>query len=394
MTRFDADVAIIGVGAMGSATLWRLAERGVSCLGFERFEPGHDRGSSHGDTRIFRTAYLEGPEYVPLAQRAIPLWSELQQVSGVPLMTPNGALTLGDRDGASILGTLKSIHCHNLDHQVWDAATIRSRYPAHRVEDNEVGIYEPNAGFLRPEISILAAVQRAEALGARVQRNVTIDRIEHLVDGVRVSAGSKTYQVQHAVVSVGAWLSQLLPELRLPLRVTRQTLAWFPVEHPEQFLPDRFPVFLRDINENWMPGYEGIADCTFYGFPTLDGKTVKIGIHREGETTSPDELDRTVSPDDLAPIQAYIERFFCGVSTRPEKSMVCMYTNTPDHNFLIGSADGMPNVTILGGFSGHGFKFAPIVGEAAADLATRGETSLPMGWLSPNRFIADRAVLR
>src|SRR5437763_1231043 len=161
-TRLHTDVAVVGVGAIGSATLWRLAERGVSAVGFERFEPGHDRGSSHGETRIFRTAYLEGPGYVPLAQRGIELWRELERVTGTDLMTTNGALMLGSRDSDVITGTMESIRVHHLPHDLLDAPELRARYPTHRVGDDDVGIFEHEGGFLRPERAVVAAAGRAE----------------------------------------------------------------------------------------------------------------------------------------------------------------------------------------------------------------------------------------
>lgn len=380
MTYIKTDVVVVGVGAMGSATLWRLSERGVPAVGIERFEPGHDRGSSHGETRIFRTAYLEGPSYVPLAQRAIALWQELERVSGTDLMVPNGGLMLGSRDSDVIIGTMESIRVHRLPHQLLEAHEIRARYPMHRANDGDVAVYEHQAGYLRPELAVKTAAQRAQDLGARIVTGRVAEHIEPRGEGVRIVAGDITCDAGHAVVSVGSWLAKALPDLHLPIHVTRQMATWWPVDNPAPFAPDCFPVFIRDI------GGSVTADSSFYGFPTQDGKTIKVAIHREGATADPDTIDRTVSPDDLAPVQDYIRRFLNGVGTDPVRSSVCMYTNTPDHDFLIGSPAGMPQITLLGGFSGHGFKFASVIGDAAADLATRGSSSYPVEWLSPRRF--------
>jgi len=388
--RIETDVAVIGVGAMGSATLWRLAERGVPVIGFEQFDPGHDHGSSHGQSRIFRTAYLEGPSYVPLAQRAIELWRELQQVGGVPLVVQNGALTVGPRESSIVRDTEESIRVHDLPHRLLTTEEVRTRYPCQRVDDDEVAIYEHQAGLVRPERAIVASVRRAEQLGARVVRGKRVNQVELRPDSVRVVAEDLVCDARHAVVSVGAWLGHLLPGLRLPLRVTRQIIAWFPVEREEQFLPERFPVFLRDLGPYSAGGRQ--FDSTFYGFPTLDGQTIKVGIHREGEAADPDTLDRTVTPGDLAPIQDCVLRFLHGVRTDPVHAQVCMYTNTPDHDFLIGSPPEMPQATILGGFSGHGFKFAPVVGEVGADLSTKGATKYPVAWLSLDRFLPRREL--
>ncbi|GAC1630271.1 MAG: N-methyl-L-tryptophan oxidase [Chloroflexota bacterium] len=394
MTHLSTDVAVIGVGAAGSATLWQLAERGIPAIGFERFEPGHDNGSSHGESRIFRTAYLEGPGYVPLAQRAVALWRELQRVSGVSLMTPNGALMLGPRNSSVITATLKSIGVHGLLHELIDEDELRARYPAHRVAPGEVGIREDDGGFVRPETAIVAAVTRAERLGARVFRGTAVERIDVRAGGVRLVAGDMTCDARHAIVSVGTWLGKLLPDLHLPLRVTRQLPGWYPIERPELFRPDRFPVFIRDIGDHSRPGDIIASDSSFYGFPTLDGKTVKVAIHREGPTTDPDRLDRTVTRDELARVREYINLFLHGVSTEPVRTQVCMYTNTPDHDFLIGSPPGMPQLTILSACSGHGFKFAPVVGEIGADLATTGRTDHPIDFLSLERFLSAPATPR
>ncbi len=392
LTKLQTDVAVVGLGAMGSAALWRLAERGVAAMGFERFAPGHDRGSSHGESRIFRTAYLEGPGYVPLAQRAVHLWRELERVTGADLVIQNGALTLGARDSSAITATMRSIRVYDLEHELLDEDELRARYPAHCIAAGEVGIREAQGGLVRPEWGVLAAVARAEELGARVHSRIKIDRIELEPDGVQLIAEDLTCKARHAVISVGSWLGGLLPELGVPLRVTRQIPGWYPIEHPELFAPERFPVFIRDLGG--IAGLSGSVadDSSFYGFPTLDGKTIKASIHREGPLTAPDKLDLTVTPEDIAQVKECIELFLNGVASEPVQTQVCMYTNTPDHDFLIGSPAGMPQLTVLGGFSGHGFKFAPVIGDVAADLATHGETDQPVGFLSPNRFLENAAV--
>jgi sarcosine oxidase len=262
------------------------------------------------------------------------------------------------------------------------------------VDPGEVAIHENDAGFIRPEAAILAAVARAEDLGARVLRGTVVDRIELGPDRVRVIAGDVVCEAHHAIVSVGTWLGKLLPGLGLPLRVTRQLPGWYPIERPELFTPDRFPVFLRDIGDHSLPGDVVAADSTFYGFPTLDGKTIKVAVHREGTLADPDNLDRVVTRDDLAEVRSYIEAFLNGVGTDPVRTDVCMYTNTPDHDFLVGSPPGMHQITILGGFSGHGFKFSSVMGEVAADLALHGGTDHPVEFLSLDRFLRKPATWR
>jgi sarcosine oxidase len=317
----------------------------------------------------------------------VELWRRLQEISGVPLMTENGALMLGQRDSSVITATMRSIQAYDLPHELLDEEELRRRYPGHRVDPGEVAIHENDAGFVRPESAIRSAVARAEDLGAQVVRGAAVDRIELGPDRVRVMAGNTVCEARHAIVSVGTWLGKLLPELGLPLRVTRQIPGWYPIEQPELFRPERFPVFLRDIGDHSRRDDIVAADSTFYGFPTLDGKTIKVAVHREGTPADPDSLNRVVTGDDLAEVRSYITACLNGVGTEPVKTEVCMYTNTPDHDFLVGSPPGMHQLTILGGFSGHGFKFASVMGEVAADLALHGGTEHPVQFLSLDRFL-------
>jgi sarcosine oxidase len=374
----QADVAVIGIGAMGSMALWRLAARGARVVGFERFEPGHERGSSHGESRIIRTAYYEGPQYVPLVQDAFTLWRRLERESGTSLLTMTGALMIGRPDDGLVAGTLASVREHGLAHEVLDVAQMRARYPQHRLVSGEVVVYEEAAGFLRPEEAIRAAVRRAESLGATVLRRMRVEKVETGTQGVRVMAGGRTYRVRHAVVSVGAWLGGFLPALQVPLTVTRQVLAWFPTRAPELFSPQRCAVFMHETETGRYR----------YGFPSLDGTTVKLAVHHEGTTTSADEVDRTIHPEDLAPIQSFVREWLVGVEPVAVRSQVCMYTNTPDAHFVVGPLPGVPVVTVLGGFSGHGFKFAPVMGDVAADLALQGRTDYPIDLFEPRRFAA------
>jgi sarcosine oxidase len=372
----QADVAVIGVGAMGSMALWRLASRGARVVGFERFEPGHERGSSHGESRIIRTAYYEGPQYVPLVQDAFTLWGQLERESGTTLLTMTGALMIGRPDDGLVAGTLTSVRTHGLAHELLDADRMRERYPQHRLASGEVAVYEEAAGFLRPEEAIRAAMRRAESLGATVLRRTPVEKVETGTQGVRVMAGGGTYQARHAVVSMGAWLGGFLPGQQVPLTVERQVVGWFPLRAPELFSPQRCPVFMHETETGRYR----------YGFPSLDGTTVKMAVHHEGTTTRADEVDRTAHPEDLAPIQSFVRDQLIGVEPVAVRSQVCMYTNTPDAHFVVGPLPGLSTVTVLGGFSGHGFKFAPVMGDVAADLALQGRTDYPIDLFSPNRF--------
>jgi len=380
------DVAVVGVGAMGSATLWRLASRGAAVVGFDRFAPPHDLGSSHGESRIIRTAYFEGAEYVPLIQQSFTLWRELERESGASILTMTGALMIGRPESALIAGTLESVRAHGLAHEALDRDAMAARYPQHRLEPGEVGIYEADAGLVRPEAGIAAAIARAEALGATVHRRTPVTSIDVVGPGeARVTAGDEVYVARHVVVSAGSWLGHLLPGLRLPLRVERQTPAWFPLQDTALYGPERFPVFIRALQ-----GPAG--DRHRYGFPTLDGETAKVAIHHEGATTSTDEIDRTVRAEDLAPVESFVRDCIRGLAPQAARAGVCMYTNTPDEHFIIGPAPGLPALTLLGGFSGHGYKFMPVVGDIAADLALTGRTNYSIGLFAPGRFAAGGAI--
>jgi sarcosine oxidase len=373
------DVAVIGLGAMGSAALWRVAARGAGVVGIERFEPGHDKGSSHGDSRIIRSAYYEGPHYVPLVQSAFPLWRRLEQESSTALLTMTGALMIGPPDCDLVAGALSSARGHDLAHELLDGDQMRRRYPQFHLPPGEVALFEQQAGILRPEAAIGAMVRRAEALGATVLRQTIVEAVEADAGAVRISAGGRTFRARHAIVSVGSWLPDLLPVWRALLQVERQVMLWWPVRDPDLFSPQRFPVFMHEITPGRLR----------YGIPSLDAATVKIGVHHEGEVTTTDTIDRAVHPRDLAPVQRYLRAYCPDAEPVVARAKVCMYTNTPDHHFLIGTPPGLAGVTVLSVCSGHGFKYAPVVGDAAADLALEGRTSYPIDLFTPARFTAE-----
>jgi sarcosine oxidase len=375
-SKLDADIAVIGVGAMGSMALWRLAERGMRVIGFEQFEPAHNRGSSFGESRIIRTAYNEDPRYVPLVRRAFDLWRELESVTNSSLLTVTGILSIGQPEGDIVDGTLLSARTHGLEHTILDRERMSRRYPQHRLNPGDIAVYEDAAGILPPEATILAAVQRAESLGARILRNTRVDALRPAGDWVEIASEDSTFRVRHVIVGVGPWLGAFLPELEFPVSVARQVVAWFPVRNVDDFRNEQFPVFIHDIG----------GGHSRYGFPTLDSKTVKLAVHHEGDLTTADTVDREVHTRDLSPVQEFIEEYLVGVEPRAVHSHVCMYTNTPDHHFLVGSLQDKPWMTVLGGFSGHGFKFAPVIGDAAADLATTGKTASAFELFSLDRF--------
>lgn len=379
MSGLDADVAVVGLGSMGSLALWQLARRGVRAIGFEQFEPGHDRGSGHGESRIIRSCYAEGPQYVPLLQAAFPIWRQLEEETGADLLTENGALFLGRLDSGFVEGALATAQHHGLPYDVLQPETVHLRYPPHRLEAGEIGFLDKKAGFLRPERAVSTAAARAAQLGAEIVTSARVESIEERAGAVEIRTGGRTYRAGQAIAAVGAWIDKLLPGLRLPVWVERQVMVWYPARRPEEFSPERFPIFIRD---------RGAPDLTWYGFPTLDGATVKVAIHHDGLRADPDRLDREIHDSDYAAVTALVLKAIPGLEPAPVRGKVCMYTNTPDGHFVIGRPPGIERVIMLGPMAGHGFKFAAAVGSIGADLATEGSTLLPIDAFAPARFQA------
>lgn len=374
----EVDVLVVGCGTMGTQALWRLASRGARVLGIEQFAPGHDRGSGHGESRIIRTAYYEGPQYVPLVTEAFGLWRRLEQETGARLLTMTGGLMIGRPDSGLVQGVLRSAREHGLAHEVLDARAVRRRYPQFRLDDDEMAVFEEAAGVLRPELAITTAARRAQELGAGLRTGTRVETITVDESGrVSVRAGGATFRARHLVVSGGAWNPGLLPPLGASITVERKVLTWFRPDDPALFVPDRFPIFIWER--------EGTQ---WYGIPSMDGQTVKLVVHRGGIRSDPDHLDREVHAEDLEPITHLVSRRIEGVAPVVVRSGVCMYSLSPDEHFMIGSPAGMPEITFLGGFSGHGFKFAPVIGDIAADLALERATARPIAAFDPNRFEA------
>src|SRR5712691_3097407 len=348
---------------MGALTAWRLAARGARVIGFERFRPGHDQGSSHGDTRIFRTAYFESPEYVPLLQRAHQLWRQLEQETGAQLLTMTGGLAIGPADGELVAGVLMSARESRLPHRLLDAGEMNRIYPQHRLEAGDVAVRDEEAGFLRPELSVAAAAGRAQALGARLMTETEVTAIKPADGGVVVETSRGHFAAERAVVAAGAWTSKLLPQLGLPLEVERQVMAWLAVDDPDSFSPQRFPIFIREL-----------AGGRFrYGFPTTDGRSIKLAVHHEGTGADPDSIEREVEDGDLLPLREFAREKLRGVTGEVVDARVCMYTNAPDERFICASPADLPGVTVLSACSGHGFKFASVLGELMAGLILDGQ---------------------
>jgi sarcosine oxidase len=350
---------------MGSAALHALARRGRRVLGIERFVPGHDRGSSHGVTRLIRLGYFEHPSYVPLLRRAYELWRTLEAAGGRKHLHVTGIAEIGPSDGMLVRGTLASARLHSLPHEVLDAQDLMRRYPAFRVPPHYVGVVQADGGFLEVAPSIDTFLALATKAGAEIRSGECVRAIERRADGVRIVSDRGTVDAGTVIVAAGPWAKSLLPDLPAPLRVTRQVMGWFAPTVPELVAPGRFPAFLLES-----------AHGIHYGFPPFGDATVKVAKHHHrDETVDPDGYDRAVSAEDERLIRAAVAEHVPAANGPLAAAQTCLYTMMPDGDFLIDRLPGYPQVIVASPCSGHGFKFAPVIGEILADLAINGTTA-------------------
>ena len=375
------DAIVVGLGAMGSATAYHLARRGRRVLGLEAFPHGHTFGSSHGESRIIRLAYFEHPNYVPLLRRAYTLWEALQREAGTELLRLTGGLFVGPPAGALVSGSLRTARVHDLPHQVLDSAEVRRRFPALRPGPADAALYEAQAGVLFPERCIEAHLRLAAAAGAELRQEEPVRRWAATAGGVAVETDVGRYSAGWLVLTAGAWLGGLLADLRLPLQPERIPTFWMePRESPKLFDAGRFPVWIWEASELGF----------FYGCPHLDWAGAKVGRHHSGEPCDPATVDRQVRPRDEARVRQFLARCMPALDGPIAGSRVCLYTNTPDEHFVVDRHPDFPSVLFAGGFSGHGFKFAPVVGEILADLVTEGAATPAADFLRVDRFAVPR----
>lgn len=374
--QLDADVAVVGLGAMGAMSAWHLARSGASVLGFEQFGIAHDRGAAGGESRLFRMAYHEGPEYVPLLRRARELWWELAEASGRDLFIPTGCLSIGLPGLAPMVNVRRSVTEHGLEHEILDSDELAVRYPQHRLHDGEIGILDAAGGMLRPELAVLAAAQQAMALGARLHEHTAVRGIEPGDGGVTILTDDARYRVRRVVVTAGPWTGELLPAVAVTVKPI--VLTWFAPADLPAYGPDRFPAFIRDT--------DGVH---LFGCPVLDGMSVKCGFADVWEPLSgPRDLTRDLPDAALLRLSDAVRRFLPGLHPEPIRHNVYMDGYTPDRTALVGVLPDAPSVVVLAGFSGHGFKMAPVFGAIAADLALEGGTPFGIARMSPARFAA------
>jgi sarcosine oxidase len=362
---------------MGSAAAWHLAKRGMSVVAIEQFQPGHDRGSSHGLSRIIRLAYFEHPSYVPLLRRAFALWRDVESASGERLLHVTGGLDIG-RPGSRVFeGSRESCAVHDLPHEILTAAAVNARFPGYRLPDDYQAVFQPDGAFLEPEKCITTHTRLAIAQGATVITGREVASWTRADGGVALALGDgEVIRSRQVVLSAGAWMPKLVPSLSVLLRPERQVVAWFEISDTLSFAPAKFPVFVMTTDF-------GI----FYGFPQHDVPGFKIGkYHHRSELVDPDRAGRTVDAHDESVLRECVQEFFPGANGAIVRSSTCIFTNTADEHFIIDRLPDVPEALVVSACSGHGFKFCSVIGEIVADLVAEGGTRHNLSLFQLNRF--------
>ncbi|MGQ0550911.1 MAG: N-methyl-L-tryptophan oxidase [Armatimonadota bacterium] len=378
------DVIVLGLGGMGSAAAHHLARRGRRVLGLDRFAPAHDQGSSHGRSRIVREAYWEHPSYVPLVRRAYELWADLERAHGRRLLLTTGGIVIGPRDSDLVQGSITSARTHGLRHEVLDPPAIRNRFPVFAPGDEMIGVFEPRAGVLFVEECVRAHLQQAAHAGAELHHDEPVLEWTATPQGAEVHTARARYQAAHLVITAGPWAPTVLADLALPLVIERQVVAWFrPVALDGAFDASRCPVHI------WWAGGR-----FFYGTPQLGDGLVKLAEHAVGHPTTADTIRREIAAGEIEGLRRdFVARYMPAANGDVAASGTCMYTMSPDTHFIIDVHPRHSNVVIASGFSGHGYKFAPVIGEILADLVVEGKTRYDISLFAVGRFEARRTAV-
>ncbi|MFA1820843.1 N-methyl-L-tryptophan oxidase [Virgibacillus oceani] len=369
-------VAVIGLGTMGSMAVWQLAKRDISVTGFEQFGIGHDRSAVGGESRLFRTAYREGAEYVPLLRSASNLWRDLEKESGNKLLSMTGGLTIGKKNTENVNNVLTCINDFDIDHAQYTVEEARKLFPQHKIEDDDAVILDKESGFLRPELAVVSAVNEAAKLGAEIRRNQKVEAVEDTGEKVIITANSQKYEFDQVIVANGSWVSELLPAYNQVVKPRRIIMSWFIPEDLSKYQVDNFPIFARTTKE-----YD------YFGTPTLDNSMVKIAlIGSEEEIDDPDRLEHNVSTSEIKRQSHLVEKYFHDINPDPVRLSVHMDAYTPDEHAIVGKLEDSQNIVVMSGYSGHGFKLAPVMGEIASDLIVHGKTAHYIEHFNPSRF--------
>ena len=376
------DCIVIGVGGVGSAAVYHLAERGARVLGIDPFPPGHTKGSSHGQTRIIRFAYLEHPDYVPLVRRAYSLWTDLAKRTEQRLFFQTGLLQLGPGDGPVVSGVLASARVHRLDIEQLTAEEIRRRFPAFQLPDSMAGVFEPQAGYLPVETCVQTHVAEARRMGAKVSIGERVTGWKPTQGSVEVVTDCATYHADRLIIAGGAWANSMLPNLSIAFEVRRKSLFWYIPHTPAYAASSGCPIYLFET-----------PDGVFYGFPALDSVGIKVGEHSGGQTVgNPLHVKRDIDRAEQQRVETFLDCYLPGVSRTCARHEVCLYTMSPDEHFVVDRHPDSERVVFAAGLSGHGFKFVPALGLALSELVLDGHTSMPVDFLSTRRLVAHDAA--
>jgi sarcosine oxidase len=374
-----SDCIVIGTGGVGSAALYHLARRGVRVLGLDRFPAGHDRGSSHGESRIIRLSYSEHPDYVPLLFRAYELWEELGRESGKLLYTETGFLMAGRPESGVVSGVLESARIHDLEVEELSPAEVTRRFPGVQLASDMDAVLDARAGFLRVEDCVVAHIEAARKHGAELRTGETVLDWEVADDGSRVVVRTDQgeYESERLVITAGPWAGDLLAELGVPLQVVRKALFWYRTREPVYRADRGHPCYLVDTGFG-----------RFYGVPEIHDGEIKVAEHSGGQAVDdPLTVKRDMLDEDRLRIEGFLAECMPAVEPECTRHVVCMYTRTPDEHFVVGCHPRHSSVAFAAGLSGHGFKFTGVLGEVLADLVTRGTTDLPIEFLGFDRFL-------
>lgn len=373
------DTIVIGCGGVGAAALYHLARSGKRVLGLDRYLPGHDRGSSHGDTRVIRLAYMEHPDYVPLLRRAYHLWSELEAAAGRRLYHEVGLLQVGPEQGSVVQGVLRSARLHDLEVEEFGAKSAQARWPGLVLDPDARGVFERRAGYLEVEECVRAHAGLAVQSGAHLAIGPAVLSWRALASGVEVVTERETYRADSLVISAGAWASALLSDLGVRFEVKRKPLFWFASQEPRLAETAGAPCYL----------YETLAGI-FYGFPIRPGETaIKVAEHTGGRfVDDPLKVDRALDRAERDRVADFVTKALPGVSREVTRHAVCLYTMSPDENFVVDRHPEHPQVVFAAGLSGHGFKFTSVLGEVVARLASDEPATAPVEFLALERLTA------
>ncbi|MCZ6677931.1 MAG: N-methyl-L-tryptophan oxidase [Candidatus Poribacteria bacterium] len=367
----NEDVCVVGLGAMGSAALYHLARQGAAPVGIDQYRTGHAFGSSHGHSRAFRTFYHD-PIYVELAEASLPLWQELETLSGEQLLTLSGFLDFARKGNAAFEAKVHVMQGLDTPYEVLTPEEVGARFPALRLPADTVAFYTPRAGFLDANRCVQAHLSQAVRFGATIHEEVRVHHIDLDKDQPEIETSAGRYRCSRLIVTPGPWASDILQALSLPLHVTRQQKFYFRPRDTAAYQPDRLPVY----SDN---------ETQYYGFPN-HGPGIKVADDTHGSVTSPEAVDRTLDLQKRDDLKQWLEKIMPGSDVSFVEGATCMYTLTPDHDFLIGPHPKNPNLLVGAGFSGHGFKFSTLVGKILAELATDGRTPYPIERFRLSRF--------